>query len=153
MEYQPIIDRLQWNQMDWTQIGIISDTLSEVEFLYHGLNWQSTSTRLVFWVVVEEIVWGVSMQESPGAMGVDSSYTSNVPAFLTKLWTLVEDPETNHLICWSAVSYKVLNVCGDGLLMPVCAHVSVFSPIVWNNVWTLGSIRQRLKCNMAAQLI
>ncbi|XP_010220338.1 PREDICTED: heat shock factor protein 4, partial [Tinamus guttatus] len=28
-------------------------------------------------------------------------YSSNVPAFLTKLWTLVEDPETNHLICWS----------------------------------------------------
>ncbi|XP_024154173.1 heat shock factor protein 1 isoform X1 [Oryzias melastigma] len=25
----------------------------------------------------------------------------NVPAFLTKLWTLVEDPETDHLICWS----------------------------------------------------
>ncbi|XP_061679629.1 heat shock factor protein 4 [Syngnathoides biaculeatus] len=42
------------------------------------------------------------MQESPGAMGVDGNYTSNVPAFLTKLWTLVEDPDTNHLICWSA---------------------------------------------------
>uniref|UniRef100_A0A8C6XEJ6 HSF-type DNA-binding domain-containing protein n=1 Tax=Naja naja TaxID=35670 RepID=A0A8C6XEJ6_NAJNA len=25
----------------------------------------------------------------------------SVPAFLTKLWTLVEDPETNHLICWN----------------------------------------------------
>uniref|UniRef100_A0AAV2KZ06 Vertebrate heat shock transcription factor C-terminal domain-containing protein n=1 Tax=Knipowitschia caucasica TaxID=637954 RepID=A0AAV2KZ06_KNICA len=37
-------------------------------------------------------------------MGVDGSYASNVPAFLTKLWTLVEDPDTNHLICWSAVS-------------------------------------------------
>lgn len=44
------------------------------------------------------------MQESPSAMGVDSNYASNVPAFLTKLWTLVEDPDTNHLICWSAVS-------------------------------------------------
>ncbi|PWA33097.1 hypothetical protein CCH79_00013057, partial [Gambusia affinis] len=32
----------------------------------------------------------------------DNSYGSNVPAFLTKLWTLVEDPDTNHLICWSA---------------------------------------------------
>uniref|UniRef100_A0A3Q3B2F5 Heat shock transcription factor 4 n=1 Tax=Kryptolebias marmoratus TaxID=37003 RepID=A0A3Q3B2F5_KRYMA len=42
------------------------------------------------------------MQESPGAVGVDGSYSSNVPAFLTKLWTLVEDPDTNHLICWSA---------------------------------------------------
>ncbi|KAG7274847.1 hypothetical protein CRUP_038820 [Coryphaenoides rupestris] len=42
------------------------------------------------------------MQESPGAAGVDGIYASNVPAFLTKLWTLVEDPDTNHLICWSA---------------------------------------------------
>ena len=45
------------------------------------------------------------MQESPGAAGVDGIYASNVPAFLTKLWTLVEDPDTNHLICWSAVSF------------------------------------------------
>uniref|UniRef100_A0A8C9U1E3 Uncharacterized protein n=1 Tax=Serinus canaria TaxID=9135 RepID=A0A8C9U1E3_SERCA len=28
----------------------------------------------------------------------------NVPAFLTKLWTLVEDPDTDSLICWSPVS-------------------------------------------------
>ncbi|KAM9808155.1 heat shock factor protein 4 [Neosynchiropus ocellatus] len=42
------------------------------------------------------------MQESPGAGGVDGNYASNVPAFLTKLWTLVEDPDTNHLICWSS---------------------------------------------------
>uniref|UniRef100_A0A803YQE6 Uncharacterized protein n=1 Tax=Meleagris gallopavo TaxID=9103 RepID=A0A803YQE6_MELGA len=27
----------------------------------------------------------------------------NVSAFLTKLWTLVEDPETDPLICWSPV--------------------------------------------------
>ncbi|XP_068093953.1 heat shock factor protein 1 isoform X2 [Hyperolius riggenbachi] len=26
---------------------------------------------------------------------------SNVPAFLAKLWTLVEDPDTDPLICWS----------------------------------------------------
>ncbi|XP_015214812.1 heat shock factor protein 2 isoform X2 [Lepisosteus oculatus] len=26
---------------------------------------------------------------------------SSVPAFLTKLWTLVEDPDTNEFICWS----------------------------------------------------
>ncbi|CAB1323250.1 unnamed protein product [Coregonus sp. 'balchen'] len=42
------------------------------------------------------------MQESLGTVGVDGGYASNVPAFLTKLWTLVEDPDTNHLICWSA---------------------------------------------------
>ncbi|XP_069596165.1 heat shock factor protein 4 [Ranitomeya imitator] len=40
------------------------------------------------------------MQESPNSLAMDG-YCSNVPAFLTKLWTLVEDPETNHLICWS----------------------------------------------------
>ncbi|XP_038198352.1 heat shock factor protein 1 isoform X3 [Arvicola amphibius] len=32
----------------------------------------------------------------PGAVG-----PSNVPAFLTKLWTLVSDPDTDALICWS----------------------------------------------------
>ncbi|XP_008157915.2 heat shock factor protein 1 isoform X5 [Eptesicus fuscus] len=32
----------------------------------------------------------------PGAAG-----PSNVPAFLTKLWTLVSDPATDALICWS----------------------------------------------------
>ncbi|KAH0619493.1 hypothetical protein JD844_000153 [Phrynosoma platyrhinos] len=43
------------------------------------------------------------MQDSPPLLAMDG-YTSNVPAFLTKLWTLVEDPDTNHLICWSIVS-------------------------------------------------
>ncbi|KAM8947891.1 heat shock factor protein 4 isoform 2-T2 [Pelodytes ibericus] len=40
------------------------------------------------------------MQESASALAMDG-YCNNVPAFLTKLWTLVEDPDTNHLICWS----------------------------------------------------
>uniref|UniRef100_A0A3P9KLI3 Heat shock transcription factor 1 n=1 Tax=Oryzias latipes TaxID=8090 RepID=A0A3P9KLI3_ORYLA len=37
----------------------------------------------------------------------------NVPAFLTKLWTLVEDPETDHLICWSlnGTSFHVFDQC------------------------------------------
>ncbi|KAJ8354240.1 hypothetical protein SKAU_G00218070 [Synaphobranchus kaupii] len=29
------------------------------------------------------------------------SSSTNVPGFLTKLWTLVEDPDTDSLICWS----------------------------------------------------
>uniref|UniRef100_A0A672Y3G4 Heat shock transcription factor 4 n=1 Tax=Sphaeramia orbicularis TaxID=375764 RepID=A0A672Y3G4_9TELE len=41
-----------------------------------------------------------------GGGGGGAVYTSNVPAFLTKLWTLVEDPDTNHLICWSAVNWN-----------------------------------------------
>jgi heat shock transcription factor 1 len=31
-----------------------------------------------------------------------------VPAFLAKLWRLVEDPETNNLISWSQVSFNLL---------------------------------------------
>ncbi|XP_064414255.1 heat shock factor protein 4 [Latimeria chalumnae] len=41
------------------------------------------------------------MQESAAFVPMDGCI-SNVPAFLTKLWTLVEDPETNHLICWNS---------------------------------------------------
>ncbi|KAK1331798.1 hypothetical protein QTO34_007474 [Cnephaeus nilssonii] len=37
----------------------------------------------------------------PGAAG-----PSNVPAFLTKLWTLVSDPATDALICWSPLFEK-----------------------------------------------
>lgn len=29
----------------------------------------------------------------------------NVPAFLGKLWKMVNDPATDHLICWNSVSY------------------------------------------------
>ncbi|KAM9235099.1 heat shock factor protein 1 isoform 2-T2 [Leptosomus discolor] len=40
--------------------------------------------------------------EGPGAAAVGASPGgSNVPAFLAKLWTLVEDPDTDSLICWS----------------------------------------------------
>ncbi|XP_056300416.1 heat shock factor protein 1 isoform X2 [Pseudoliparis swirei] len=43
--------------------------------------------------------------ESPGGAGGAVLSGSNVPAFLTKLWTLVEDPVpntvTDPLICWS----------------------------------------------------
>ncbi|XP_064010551.1 heat shock factor protein 1 isoform X2 [Pogoniulus pusillus] len=40
--------------------------------------------------------------EGPGAAAVGANPGgSNVPAFLAKLWTLVEDPDTDSLICWS----------------------------------------------------
>ncbi|XP_029369506.1 heat shock factor protein 1 isoform X1 [Echeneis naucrates] len=38
--------------------------------------------------------------EHPGGGGAGLG-GGNVPAFLTKLWTLVEDPDTDTLICWS----------------------------------------------------
>jgi heat shock transcription factor 1 len=33
---------------------------------------------------------------------------TNVPAFLAKLWKIVEDPETNDLICWSPVCEQLM---------------------------------------------
>lgn len=36
-----------------------------------------------------------------------SENSSGVPAFLAKLWRLVEDDETNNLIYWSAVSKTI----------------------------------------------
>ncbi|KAM6275527.1 heat shock factor protein 1 isoform 1-T1 [Spheniscus humboldti] len=49
--------------------------------------------------------------EGPGAAAVGAGPGgSNVPAFLTKLWTLVEDPDTDSLICWSP--------CRTALLRP-----------------------------------
>ncbi|XP_038616554.1 heat shock factor protein 1 isoform X2 [Tachyglossus aculeatus] len=38
----------------------------------------------------------MELSGTPGAAG-----PSNVPAFLTKLWSLVGDPDTDTLICWS----------------------------------------------------
>jgi heat shock transcription factor 1 len=36
----------------------------------------------------------------------DNGQQSGVPAFLAKLWRLVEDTETNNLIAWSSVSMQ-----------------------------------------------
>ncbi|XP_068941884.1 heat shock factor protein 4 [Petaurus breviceps papuanus] len=50
-----------------------------------------------------------SVEEAAGGPAVAmDGYPSPVPAFLTKLWTLVGDPETNHLICWSPCLYVCL---------------------------------------------
>lgn len=46
----------------------------------------------------------VDMEFHGGGSGGVVVSGSNVPAFLTKLWTLIEDPDTDPLICWSPVS-------------------------------------------------
>ncbi|KAJ8386843.1 hypothetical protein AAFF_G00166380 [Aldrovandia affinis] len=43
----------------------------------------------------------MEMEYNGGVTGGVLVSGSNVPAFLTKLWTLVEDPDTDPLICWS----------------------------------------------------
>lgn len=53
-------------------------------------------------------------------------HNSNVPAFLTKLWTLVEDSDTNELICWSQVREGKSAKCFKGSNLPVsCSIVSL----------------------------
>lgn len=49
-------------------------------------------------------------------VGSGAAGPSNVPAFLTKLWTLVSDPDTDALICWSPVRAGPASAagCGDG---------------------------------------
>lgn len=74
-------------EMDWAVLA------SKCTFTYTLLKYRHPGLGL-----------STDMQESPGSIGVDGGFANNVPAFLTKLWTLVEDPETNHLICWSTVS-------------------------------------------------
>lgn len=41
-------------------------------------------------------------------VSVRMKQSSSVPAFLTKLWTLVEDADTNEFICWSQVRAQML---------------------------------------------
>lgn len=43
--------------------------------------------------------------------------SANVPAFLTKLWTLVEDPDTDPLICWSPVHTHARTLLGFNLAL------------------------------------
>lgn len=44
-----------------------------------------------------------------------SDFGTSVPAFLAKLWKLVEDPKTDDLICWSPVSiYLYLSLFSRG---------------------------------------
>lgn len=50
------------------------------------------------------------MEYLAGGAGTVLLSGSNVPAFLTKLWTLVEDPDTDPLICWSPVSESETHV-------------------------------------------
>jgi hypothetical protein len=41
---------------------------------------------------------------------IESSGTSSVPAFLAKLWRLVEEQETNSLISWSQASFSFFSI-------------------------------------------
>lgn len=43
-----------------------------------------------------------STTTSTAANSIDYT-TTNIPAFLSKLWTLVEDPKYDELIAWDAV--------------------------------------------------
>lgn len=47
---------------------------------------------------------GNNLQQQQQQQGANFEYTTtNIPAFLSKLWTLVEDPKYDQLIAWDAV--------------------------------------------------
>ncbi|XP_032342386.1 heat shock factor protein 4 isoform X4 [Camelus ferus] len=63
------------------------------------------------------------MQEAPAALPTEPG-PSPVPAFLGKLWALVGDPGTDHLIHWS----PVVSIEQGGLLRPERDHVEFQHP-------------------------
>lgn len=68
-----------------------------------------------------------------------SENSSGVPAFLAKLWRLVEDDETNNLIYWNAVSIRA-NVAIKYANVPTKQSVqlitfSVFDIVFLYNWW------------------
>ena len=49
------------------------------------------------------------LSTGPGVGVANCEYTTtNIPAFLSKLWTLVEDPKYNELIAWDPVSFIII---------------------------------------------
>lgn len=52
---------------------------------------------------------------------------TSVPAFLAKLWKLVEDPETDDLICWS----------------PVCTFILLF---IYNHLISVHDTHTKFQC-------
>lgn len=63
----------------------------------------------------------------------------NIPAFLSKLWKMVNDPGTDHLICWSPVSdYFTMEYfrCKWGY---VSLRIDTF---LWHSIWTEGYFKE-----------
>jgi len=62
---------------------------------------------------------------------------STVPAFLTKLWTLVEDPATDELICWDAVStcFKLSNITETTYRTSLKAFRAVVEKTLLDSLW------------------
>lgn len=60
----------------------------------------------------------------------------NVPAFLTKLWDMVNDPNTNHLICWTPVSALVYWFSVDLTIHFTCSPGTVLSSSTKQNFGT-----------------
>lgn len=61
---------------------------------------------------------------------------SNVPAFLTKLWTLVEDSDTNEFICWSQVN-KISPT--ERASLAELGSASTWLCMVWNELASYSS--------------
>lgn len=77
----------------------------------------------------------ISPRRGMHSYGDHGTIGSGVPAFLAKLWRLVDDGDTNHLICWTKVS------------RPCCLFTLPFSPFYQHgnnnqSVWAGGQVSQ-----------
>jgi hypothetical protein len=72
------------------------------------------------------------MQEAPAALPTEPG-PSPVPAFLGKLWALVGDPATDHLIRWSPVRAGApqLPQCSQGPSTLVNTHAHPTPAGLW----------------------
>ncbi len=64
-----------------------------------------------------------------------SESATGVPAFLAKLWRLVEDPDTNNLIYWQSVSNT-----GFKMASPYRVMCSCFCEFLFLFVYVVGII-------------
>lgn len=80
------------------------------------------------------------MQEAPAALPTEPG-PSPVPAFLGKLWALVGDPGTDHLIRWSPVRAGApqLSQWSPGV-RPMSVNTHVYPAPTWD--WAVSTLIQ-----------
>lgn len=83
--------------------------LSIINFIIH------VSIFVVQWEKVDDDIWNlllfcvVLIKHFNFEMHTIGEVSRNVPAFLGKLWKMVEDPETDDFITWNSVSHYITN--------------------------------------------
>ena len=74
------------------------------------------------------------MQEAPAALPTEPG-PSPVPAFLGKLWALVGDPGTDHLIRWSPVRAGARDFLSGPRDSSTSVNVHAHQPLPGTGLW------------------